>query len=160
MYYSTEINATQSPLLRLPAEIRNQIYSYIFSDSIYELDHEEWQYCDFIKFWVLRPPPYSNSLSIVKLPFACRQLHHETSLLPYRLATFDFGKMRYSNDGYNYHVMKVFLEARTKAQVENLGNMQVYVPGQRGHAINLNPRLRVGNGAFWAAELGCSEFVS
>ncbi|KAI4613402.1 uncharacterized protein J4E87_009869 [Alternaria ethzedia] len=153
----TELNATQSPLLRLPTEIRNQIYTYIFSDTIYNLDRMKWLDDETVTFSIYRAPPFSDYVGSVVLPFACRQLHHETSLLPYQLATFDFGKAHViHNDIFPEHAaMTAFIKARTKAQVENLGKIQIDVEWRR-----LSPRIRTGNGAYWAAELGRRKFFS
>ena len=35
IYTRAKLNASQSPLLRLPAEIRNAIYTFVFSDQVY-----------------------------------------------------------------------------------------------------------------------------
>ena len=157
--YSTELNATQSPLLRLPAEIRNQIYSYIFNDILYTLNVYKWRHDGTIRFFTYRPPPFYDYLGHVVIPFACRQLHHETSLLPYQLATFDFGKAFVGDPNAipKNQAMKVFLNARTKAQVENLGQVQVDVLWEQG--LEIGSRMMTRDGAYWAAQLGCQKIV-
>jgi hypothetical protein len=59
----------QSPLLRLPAEIRNQIYEYVMCGQTIDLD--------------VLPPP-----NLFSLPRTCRQIYHETELLLYSGNTF------------------------------------------------------------------------
>jgi len=91
----------------------------------------------------------------VVLPFACRQLHHETSLLLYQLATFDFGTafLDHKDIFPENRAMKAFLKARTKAQLENLGQVQVEVKWKQGYGMD--SRMMTGDGAYWAAKLGC-----
>jgi len=154
--YSTELNATQSPLLRLPAEIRNQIYTYIFNDILYTLNVNKWRDDRTVNFLTYRTPPFYDYVDRVVLPFACRQLHHETSLLLYQLATFDFG-IAYVDDPNttpeNQAMRGFFLEARTKAQVESLAQMQIDVECEYGFGIG--SRMMTRDGAYWAAKLDC-----
>jgi len=157
IHYSTELNAIQSPLFRLPAEIRNQIYTYIFNDTLYTLNLDKWRDDRTVNFFTRCPPPFYRYLDRVLLPFACRQLHHETSLLPYQLATFDFGSA-YVGCGGEVHrnqLIKAFLKARTRAQLENIGQMQVYFDMHRRQCLGFESGMMTGDGAFWAAKLGC-----
>ena len=78
IHYSTELNAIQSPLFRLPAEIRNQLYTYIFNDTLYTLNLDKWRDDRTVNFLTNGPPPFYGYVDRVVLPFACRQLHHET----------------------------------------------------------------------------------
>lgn len=74
-----------SPLFRLPAEIRNQIYAYILGGETFNI------YC-----W-RRYKPYGFATRILRkrkfflaLLAVCRQLHSETRLLPFSLNAFSF----------------------------------------------------------------------
>jgi hypothetical protein len=56
---------TQSPLLRLPAEIRNEVYKYALCDQVLDVDGK------------------SAERNLFGLTLACRQLYQETELLIY-----------------------------------------------------------------------------
>lgn len=71
MYHSTERNASESPLLRLPPELRSRIYRYALNNR------------------TLRPfNNASDYASMHNLPLACRQLYVESHLEVYRCGTF------------------------------------------------------------------------
>jgi hypothetical protein len=53
-----------------------------------------------------------------------RQLHQETALLPYKLATFDFG-LEETGWGEREHAIGVFLHQRLRVQIEALGKLQL-----------------------------------
>ena len=72
MQRRVEANARDSPLLRLPPELRNQIYANIFRNILVPI----WQH--------KKIPGAAFAL------FTCRQLRYETSALLYTQATFDF----------------------------------------------------------------------
>ncbi|OWY42215.1 asparagine synthetase [Alternaria alternata] len=71
-------NATSSPLLRLPPEIRNMIFALVLTEegTIY-------------LFYIRNGWRYQNDFQISLLR-VCRQVYTETCLLPYKLNTFDF----------------------------------------------------------------------
>jgi hypothetical protein len=106
-------NATTSPLLRLPAEIRNMIYTFALGIGTIRMLH-------FRHGLNLR---YGLELSI-NLLRVCHQVYTETCLLPYKLNTFDF-------IGASACVIKKFLAMRNEAQIAVLskvknGNSQVH----------------------------------
>ncbi|KAI4946689.1 hypothetical protein J4E91_006860 [Alternaria rosae] len=76
----TEANATNSPLLRLPAELRNMIYAYVFGDN-------KWTFTG----WNARKN--SAKESDLALLLTSRQLHKKTALLSYMLGRFYFRMM-------------------------------------------------------------------
>lgn len=84
---STARNQNQSPLLRLPGELRNRIYNYVFNDhSTIILGG-----CGHPPFIVgLTPSPYEyrHQLPWPALRHVCRVTHAETKLLCYSLTTF------------------------------------------------------------------------
>jgi len=53
--------------------------------------------------------------------------------------------------------MKAFLKARTKAQLEALGQMQIPVDWYQ--AFGFGSRMMTGDGAFWAVKLDCQKIV-
>lgn len=75
--YSTEANQRNSPLLRLPGEIRNKIYEYTFSGTSVYARNLRPRRKD------LRPHP-----SLVLL--TCRQIRHEATARFYNFTTFVF----------------------------------------------------------------------
>jgi hypothetical protein len=107
---STERNACESPLLRLPPEIRNRIWSYILSirqitlkecpdDWRDDLDVDDYE-CEEeyeVAYYELKEicwasaayPPGLETLLI------CRQTYAEASLLPFTLNTISFSKVDY-----------------------------------------------------------------
>jgi hypothetical protein len=82
-----EENARQSPLLCLPAEIRNKIFNYalrghrirpVVERSVILQGHPDT--------WArLRRNPIKHRFA---LPKVCRQIYNETAILPYTLSTF------------------------------------------------------------------------
>jgi hypothetical protein len=78
----TRRNQLESPFLRLPAEIRNQIYEHAF-------DRVVW--VDPPTFWFpwdrkTKPPNYSE----FPLLQTCRQINHEAMPIAFRNCTFNF----------------------------------------------------------------------
>ena len=78
--------------MRLPAELRNEIYRYVFSGlNIYVLIHFRKNYR--IHFQTAFPPKtnawWNSSQTLLALTQTCRQTHSETSLYPFSLNVFD-----------------------------------------------------------------------
>ena len=65
---STCDNQLNSPLLRLPGEIRNRVYEYVFSGSETVVNHL------YRNRW-----PHSKKSTPVHVLATCRQIHHEAS---------------------------------------------------------------------------------
>ncbi|KAF2636612.1 hypothetical protein P280DRAFT_483574 [Massarina eburnea CBS 473.64] len=78
----TKRNQIESPLLRLPAEIRNEIYTYaICNHTIKRMSEKP------------RHEPSSPGLgltTIISLPKTCKHLHYETTHLVYKVNIFFF----------------------------------------------------------------------
>jgi len=121
-YSRTRLNATQSPLLCLPAEIRNAIYTHVFSDQIYEYKASG---SDAVSI------ACRAEYSCLGLLLASRQVHHETALLPYKLATFVL------DDGCAFLPEETpkFLSKRSEAQLAALGRVEVIYGKMRWHGI-------------------------
>ncbi|KAF7674957.1 hypothetical protein GT037_006720 [Alternaria burnsii] len=84
----TETNARDSPLLRLPAELRNRIYSYVF-DAVRFKVYVTTDVTGFVF------PQHSLITSYeVKvrfgMPTTCRQLYAETTILSHRSVLYEF----------------------------------------------------------------------
>lgn len=82
-----------SPLLRLPAELRNEIYAYVFTDEYLfasitcSPDATDRGYSP--TFHTCIKKPYR-----VALTSTCRALYVETQNLPFKLNQFSFESMR------------------------------------------------------------------
>jgi len=101
------MNTLNSPLLRLPAELRNVIFAYVFSDNVYLFDGSNV----YRKYTASTTLFDENNLGVL---VASRQLHAETALLPYQLAFFHF-KFRVSKVEWSYCVER-FVKNRTREQ--------------------------------------------
>ncbi|KAI4907571.1 hypothetical protein J4E90_009600 [Alternaria incomplexa] len=76
---ATAAKQLNSPLLRLPAELRNLIYRYALGDRtliLSTIDDETLRL-------------YQRDIPAFALLALCKQIHSETVLLPYSLNTFD-----------------------------------------------------------------------
>lgn len=82
--YRTQRNAAASPLLRLPGELRNRIYEFIFEDITFEIKHSA-----YIPTQSPNPRPVHN-LALLQ---TCRQIHSEAKVLPLVLRTICFRDM-------------------------------------------------------------------
>jgi hypothetical protein len=84
-------NKHESPLLRLPGEIRNEIYAYVLGNKHYcvatsnHIDHDTGQ--------TLSPNGFLTSSKDLALLTVCRQIHTEAHLLPFVLNTFHYDKL-------------------------------------------------------------------
>ncbi|KAI4676687.1 uncharacterized protein J4E84_009522 [Alternaria hordeiaustralica] len=141
---ATQHNATASPLLRLPAEIRNMIFAYALSHGDIELNVVPriqnapsrkgcWKHLNW---------PIPVNISLI---YACQQIHFETALLPYELNVFVVaGSDRAFQD---------FFAHRTLAQVGALARVR-WVPNTR---LGVRPatewleRLRVCSARTWTS---------
>jgi hypothetical protein len=79
--FSTARNAIASPLLRLPAEIRHEIFSYVALDGTYKI--EDFGDSTGTSFYLCGLHP-----SWTGLLRTCRQTNAEANTLPYVLNTF------------------------------------------------------------------------
>ncbi|KAK1497010.1 hypothetical protein CTAM01_08022 [Colletotrichum tamarilloi] len=85
-----ELNRTQSPFLRLPPEIRNKIYCLLLSNMGIHVLHDPKT--GSFHCLTLRPganpwtsvPAAVLGRGLTLLVLVCRQLYHETELIPYR----------------------------------------------------------------------------
>ena len=71
---SARVNQLTSPLLRLPAELRNLIYLFTFTDSMIRMHPQKGE---------------QSATNPIGLICCCRQLHREANSLFYTTATFE-----------------------------------------------------------------------
>jgi hypothetical protein len=80
---STELNRRQSPLLRLPYELRSQIYDYnLCDDGHHIVEVQKHHLCHHENNGEMRYTPAVTSLRV------CRQIHSEAWSLPLTYHTF------------------------------------------------------------------------
>ena len=102
---STLQNQLNSPLLRLPAEIRNKIYTYVSLSTTIKVIGVLEDLSPNCTFY-LRAPGFVKS---------CKQIHHEATTLLYSLATFDItnhSKGFLCNRGSNRNICSLITSIR------------------------------------------------
>jgi hypothetical protein len=84
-HFRAQQNQRNSPLLRLPAELRNRVYGYALGGAVWDADET-------------RHPPHKLSFDrrieqkhSLGLLHVSRQIFEETRLLPFQLGTFSSG---------------------------------------------------------------------
>lgn len=81
--HSTERNQRESPLLRLPAELRHNIYEQILGGKLYLVKLDRPRFNLVTK---CEDSSFSDDATILRV---CRQIHYEARLLPFQLNVFD-----------------------------------------------------------------------
>jgi hypothetical protein len=76
----TRRNARESPLLRLPAELRDEIYKYALCGRVWDITPDYWD----------DDRPRLHTSEFLALLETSRQLYNETALLPFALGIFKF----------------------------------------------------------------------
>ena len=135
MISSTTLNATKSPLLRLPAELRNIIFACVYIGTQCSLDDE-----GFLSLWNIRNP--------CGLFLVCRQTYAEASLLPYKLGMFNFCTgWQCKLDGL--WLLQGFLEKRTPRQIDAMASLKF-----TQWSVTLNGYWhQTRTAAYWVAKL-------
>lgn len=82
--YSVKRNASSSPFLRLPGEVRNKIYGYVMEDLVLVVH----KYCEDKVIPCAKQPSVAKRVFL--LPQVCRQLYSETFVLLFKKATILF----------------------------------------------------------------------
>jgi hypothetical protein len=141
------MNSDQSPLLKLPAELRNKIFGYVMGsydiyieasrNTPYRGHGHLTRYVDYQILTTILPPGLDyrpaapgDDLPNFALSRVCRQLYGETSPLPYTLNNFKFvnSSYRYSitkesgkySGRLNYTSLDFWLERRLPVQIKVL----------------------------------------
>jgi hypothetical protein len=104
---SAERNDRESPLLRLPGELRNRIYGYVFDGSI----------LSFVRSLVnvVLSQPIAPGLPLTRV---CRKLHKETALVPFKSMVVECSTL----DTFNGLVSRL-----NQAQRQSLTSLRLYV---------------------------------
>ncbi|KAI4931577.1 hypothetical protein J4E85_004171 [Alternaria conjuncta] len=91
-------NQTESPLLRLPGELRNRIYELVVGGNIIfvsgSLQRPEKALVDLMTPGVAQKSTWTFVSGIFTIGLACRQLHRETALTQYTKNVFHFDDMQ------------------------------------------------------------------
>jgi hypothetical protein len=82
MYCSARSNQRNSPLLRLPAELRNRIYHYTFMGSSVEVRQVGYR-----NMFVVVSDTFQRTVSLL---LVCHQLYHEALSTFYELSALEF----------------------------------------------------------------------
>jgi hypothetical protein len=77
---------SNSPLLCLPGELRNQIYEYAFGGHLIEFGHESRSRIG-VRYCYARRFGMSNWSDLLSQTTVCRQIYEEMHLLPFALNT-------------------------------------------------------------------------
>jgi len=111
-------NATTSPLLRLPAELRNEIFALALRHGTISLT-----FSPSARDQTILQDRHNIPPSSAPLLFVCRQIHAEVSLLPYRLNKFIVA-------GKYLSAMRDFLKRRTREQLALMRDVRWRWPTQ------------------------------
>ena len=125
------------------------MYHYVFCDEVYLLNDMNWVHERMI---TLR----SSSCNDLALLQVSRQLHEETALLPYKLATFDLGVDEWIEKSSKDDAIVAFLELRSMAQIRALSRLE-YHNYLRAWTKD---DIETGTGVYWAEWWDCKNFVS
>ena len=150
--FSSIANTANSPLLRLPGEIRNEIFAYLYTDAGYEIELDN-DCAD--RRVVLSDVTASLRRYLIRLLLVCRQVHAETALLLYELGEFLF-----TAEDWGSHLavvgMRSFLERLSPRQLHATGKMTLWRPGWNGRVFWVQTRTA----ADWLAKLDGMVFAS
>lgn len=114
-------NQQTSPLLRLPAELRNQIFGLAFGCFLVPVG--KYKYSS--KLFCAQVPKNTASATLIELLEAtacCRQVHAETALLPFKNNDISLG-------GMDQACVRTFVTALTPAQKEAVTSVHLTMDG-------------------------------
>jgi hypothetical protein len=84
------------PLLRLPGEIRNRIYEYVFSDQTIHTVMDGPSGTIKLSCKTTYDQSDDSYEKYIALTKTCRQIHYETYVLPWKLCDYSLKFMSYS----------------------------------------------------------------
>lgn len=117
---STVVNSTDSPLLRLPSEIRNEIFTYAATNTTGTVCVEaNGSTVDGFTFRLVE-----QSDAAFQLPQVCRQLYAETATKCYAENDFTFFRPEEMRQDYA-HFLQVWLKQRLPAQARVIRSLSL-----------------------------------
>jgi len=150
--FSSIANAANSPLLRLPAELRNEIFAYVYTDAVYHPGLTDYGGEPRAN---LRGSESYLKRCEVHLSLVCRQMHAETALLPYELGSFNFRSQEWQSHEAVAR-MRIFLERRSPRQLHAIGKVTLWRAEYNHHRFWIQTRTA----AYWLAKLDEMVFAS
>ena len=121
----------------------------MFCEKIFILDDYQW-------FYTRRTTLRSYDRKGIALLRVSRQLHQETAMLPYKLATFDFGVDHWDGGRRKTDAIVTFLELRSMAQVRALTRLEYH----KSFYAWRKDDVETGTGLYWAEYWGCKNYSS
>jgi hypothetical protein len=132
-------NQTESPLLRLPGELRNTIYHYAV-----ERGHivEVWDCSSkgartnilvYISVPTRKGKIFITMAKLFTLPLVCRQMNAETKNLHYRWNTFHFSNLR----AFTHFIRRLSEDRREAIVTMSLGTLAHPLPDYRSLAMGV-----------------------
>jgi hypothetical protein len=114
---SSHSNQKHSPLLRLPAELRNAIYQCVFDDC------QQIRFVDGRRSFIVcrnastkTPAVWRHPWNLLTLTESCRQLYHETRMLPFENGEF-FGYMKRMNLALSEYLTREQINAISRVRL-------------------------------------------
>lgn len=115
-FLTNSLSSTTSPLLRLPPELRNKIYFYVFSShriSVLSYQHRSRCYAALADTDLIYDDLGLSTFKRLVAPTqVCRQMYAESRLLPYKYNTYDIKLV------YNFTSWMCRLDKGLQAAVE------------------------------------------
>ena len=143
-HHSTARNATKSPLLRLPAELRNLIYACTFDNTTYNFFQDNKP----TEKTLCAGSSTENNMSLL---LVSRQVHAETAYLPYELSTFDF--LVYKADKREWKAyLRRFLAKRSEEQIKAMSCLTL-----RRWSYE-EQTFAMGTGLYWVKRLKIKKY--
>ncbi|KAI4613409.1 uncharacterized protein J4E87_009876 [Alternaria ethzedia] len=139
----TELNSINSPLLRLPAELRSIIFTYVFSGEEYLFSGRRGY---------LVPDAGSFTLLDMSLLLVSRQAYAETALLPYKLGTIRFLFDQYYQMDQRKQSVEFFLSKRSVEQIKAIVSLEACEEEEVGEPFSVTD-----TGIWWAEKLGVRQ---
>ena len=141
---STARNTIKSPLLRLPAELRNLIYTYAFDNTTYNF----FQGNKITERTLYAELSTEASMSLL---LVSRQVNAKTAYLPYQLSTFNFMVYKSNKKQWKPYVRR-FLAERSEEQIKAMSCLTVR------RSFDESEWYAMGTGLYWAERLKMKKF--
>jgi hypothetical protein len=146
---SANSNAINSPLLRLPGEIRNIIYAHVFDGTQYNFAEYSFGSEDNGGKLTSDESFKENNMGLL---LVSRQIHEETALLPYKMGEFLI-KTEAPDAAEGWECVRTFLEDRSQVQIMSMSRIEIWDSSLWREGF----RIRSKKGKWWFETLGCKK---